>query len=92
MNDLFANDAAFARPDYVGGDYLYENQSPKLRTGLVAPDAYVWLLSDHAIPDSQIPLTPTEAAPLIEARGFGAWTWIIIEDGLIIEFWEPWDS
>lgn len=88
----FSGEAAFAHPEYGGGDHLYLNESSRLRTGLVAPDAVVWLLADPGLPGSQIARSPTEAAVAIADRGFAPFVWALVENSLVAELWEPWDS
>ena len=84
----FSGAAAFAHADYLGGDYVYVNQSSRLRVGAVAPDAVIWLLADAGVPDSQLAMNSIEASRAIDGLGFAPFVWTLIEDGLIVELWE----
>ncbi len=88
----FSGDAAFARDDYLGGDYLYLNDAPKIRTSSFNPEARVWLLANPGFPDSQEALLPGEVAGTIIGREYPPWVWALVENGLVRELWEPWDS
>lgn len=88
----YSGDAAFAHDEYVGGDYIYVNSSPKIRDASVGEGATVWLLGDVGRPDSQRPLGLLAATAAIAELQYQPYTWAMIEDGLIVELWEPWDS
>jgi len=88
----YSGEAAFAHADYLGGDFVYQNESSRLRVSAVAPDAVIWLLADRGVPDSQTAMNSIEASTSIERLDFAPFVWALIEGGQIIELWESWDS